>query len=119
VEVSRVAHEEGTGLGASAWEKMTGASVMVGTDATPCVDGSRMNEVEPQPEDAPGEAALAPGSLRGSVFSPPWDADLDDGSSIPGSFDIMGLITVQLVLLRYPRAPLLPTSWKLVVGVQS
>jgi hypothetical protein len=53
------------------WQVHRSRLVVVGTDATPCVDGSHMNEVEPQPEDAPGEADLAPGSLRGLASTHP------------------------------------------------
>jgi hypothetical protein len=74
VEASRAAHEEGSALGASAWEKVAGASVSVGAAgivATPCVDGGHANDAEPQPEDVPSMVVLARRSPRGPGFIPP------------------------------------------------
>jgi hypothetical protein len=48
-----------------------------GANMTPHVDGGHVNEVEARPEDAPGRAALIPGSPRGLGFSPPHETTLD------------------------------------------
>jgi hypothetical protein len=92
---------------------------VTGVKASPCIDGSHVNGVEPQPKNVPGQGALTPVSLRGPGFSPSREAASDDVMSVPGSFNIVDLGTGEVGLPGFPRAPLLPASWKQVVGVQS
>jgi hypothetical protein len=61
-----------------------------------------MNRVDPQFVDAPGLAALTPGSSREPSFSYSQEATLDDAPSIPRSFDIVDLGNGELGMLRYP-----------------
>jgi hypothetical protein len=113
VEVSRVAYVEETVLGAPVWEKMVEVPALmgvVGANVSPRVDGGHVNGAEPRLDDAPGRAALTPGTSKGPSFSASREATLDDVTSVPGSFDIVDLGTGEPGLLRYPRAPLLPTS---------
>jgi hypothetical protein len=75
-----------------------------------------VNEVEPQPEDALDGATLIPGSPRGPGFSAPRETASNGVGSASGSFDIMDLGASEPGLSGCPRAPLLPASWKQVVG---
>jgi hypothetical protein len=110
VEVSREAHEEGSVLGETVREKVADASVPMGAAGGPHA------LMEPGPEDALGEVALASGSLRGSGFSSPRGAASDHVMSIPESFNIMDLGIGELGLSGYLGAPLLPDSWRQVAG---
>jgi hypothetical protein len=74
VEVLRAALKEGSVWGTPTQKKMAKAPVPVeaaGANVTPRVDGFRVNEAEPRPEDAPARASLIPGSPRGPSFSQP------------------------------------------------
>jgi hypothetical protein len=83
---------------------------------TPCIDGGRANEAEPQPKDVSGLTALASRSLRGPGFCSPWEIASDDVASTLGSFNIMGLGDGELGLLGYPRASLLTARCRQVAG---
>jgi hypothetical protein len=99
VEVFRAAYDEESAPGVPVQEKMMEASATTaaaGASVSPRSDDSRANEAEPQPEDAPGRAALT-----------------------LGSFDIVDLGNGELGLQGYYRAPLPPARWGQVVGVQS
>jgi hypothetical protein len=102
-----VAHEEGSAPGVPVRERVVEALVMVGAvgaDVTPCIDGDRVNEVEPQPTDTPSAADLVLRSLRGSGFSPPREAASDDMMSIAASFDVVDPGTGELGLSGCPWA---------------
>jgi hypothetical protein len=83
---------------------------VAGASVSPCADGNHLNGAEPQLEDAPGRAALTPGTLKGPSFSTSQEATLGDATSIPQSFDIVDLGTREPGLSGYPRVPLLPAS---------
>jgi hypothetical protein len=96
VEVFRAAYDEESVPGVPVQEKMMEAPatiVAAGANVSPRSDDSRANEAEPQPEDAPGRAALT-----------------------LGSFDIVDLGNGELGLQGYYRAPLPPARWGKVVG---
>jgi hypothetical protein len=117
-----LAYEEETVLGAPAWEKLAEAPVLmeaIGANMSPCTGGGRVSEAELRSVDAPGVAALTPGSSREPGFSSSQEAALDDVLSVLGSFDIVGLGNGELGLPRYPRAPPLPTSSGQVSGARS
>jgi hypothetical protein len=119
VEVLRIAYVEEMVLGAPVWETMVEAPALmgaVGASMSPRANGGHMNGAEPQPEDAPGRAALTPRTLNGPSFNPFQEAALDDVMSVPRPFDIVDLGTGELRLQGYPRAPLLPASWGQVAG---
>jgi hypothetical protein len=73
-------------------------------------NGGRANGAESWPDDAPGQAALIPGTSKVPGFSLSREAALDDAMVVPGSFDIVDLGIGELGLLGYPHAPLLSRS---------
>jgi hypothetical protein len=112
-EVLRAYLKEGPASGVPTQEKTAGAPVLVqaaNTDAVPCIDNGHVNEVEPQPEDASGGAALIPGSPRRPNFWLPGGTASDGVTSVPGSFDIVDSGDGELGLSGYCREPPLPAS---------
>jgi hypothetical protein len=89
---------------------------VAGANVMPCVEGDRVKEIEPRPEDAAIPAALALRPPRGPGCSSSREATLDDAIAIPGSSDVVDVATRVLGLPGYPRASLQPTSWKEVAG---
>jgi hypothetical protein len=61
------------------------------TDALPCTNRNRANEVEVRPEDVPGGDAFAPEPPRAHSSCPPEDAAPDDAMSALGFLDTMDL----------------------------
>jgi hypothetical protein len=115
VEVLRATLREGPTSGVPMLERTIKAPVQVevaGANTIPHVDGGRVNEVEPRPEDMPGKAILILGSPRRPGSRPPRRTTLDDTASIPGSFDNVFLEAGELGLSGYPRAPPPPANWR-------
>jgi hypothetical protein len=72
-----------------------------GAMASPRIDGSHTNGVEPQPKDVPGQGALTLVSLRGPSFSPSREATSDDVMFVPRSFNIVDPGTGEVGLPGY------------------
>jgi hypothetical protein len=105
-------------VGVPTWQKTVKAPAPVqvaDANAVPLVDDDHVNEGEPQPKDAPGGAASIPGSSRDPT-SANQGGTLDDGTSVPRSFDIVDLGASELGLSGYPRVPPLPASYRKVAG---
>jgi hypothetical protein len=95
-----VALEERPGVGGTDAREYGGGSCPSGSGGCQL---HPVNEVEPQPEDAPNGAALIPGS-SGPGFSPPCETASDDVGSAPRSFDTVDLGADELGLTGCPRA---------------
>jgi hypothetical protein len=54
--------------------------------------------------------------LQGTRLLPTRGGTLDDGTSVPRSFDIVDLGASELGLSGYPRVPPLPASYRKVAG---
>jgi hypothetical protein len=72
---------------------------VAGTNFTPHTDGSHVDEAEPQLDDVPGQATLAPGSSKAHGFSLSREPVSDDVTSVPGSFDIVECLSTTSYLV--------------------